>query len=59
MILAAKNIMTGVNVALRMLSDPFVAENNNPLTANFSDPSAGIIRTFFSDRFLSQELQTQ
>jgi hypothetical protein len=56
---AAKNIMTGANVALRMPGDPLVAETNHPLTANFSDLSAGIIRTFFSDRFPSQELQTQ
>jgi|GEM_PF-2729555 len=53
----AKNIMTGVNVALRMPGDPFVAETNNPLTAKFSDPSAGISRTFFSGQSPDQELQ--
>ena len=47
-ILSGKNIMTGVNVALRMMGDRFVAETNNRLTASFPDPSAGSIRTFFT-----------
>jgi hypothetical protein len=49
--------MTGANVAFRMRGDLFVADIDDPLTASFSDPQAGIIRTFFSGQSPDQELQ--
>jgi hypothetical protein len=40
--------MTGANVAFRMRSDSFVAEIDNPLTANPSDPAARSTQIFFT-----------